>query len=115
MTVLEVIQRSTEFLAKRGVESPRLQAELLLAQVLALPRMKLYLNFERILTLAIERIPKIERTVLHLYYFEELTLREIASVVGMHLSRVGQLRVQAVLRLRSHLDKVWNSAPRSKQ
>ena len=52
MTVLEVIQRSTEFLAKRGVESPRLQAELLLSQVLALPRMKLYLNFERILTLA---------------------------------------------------------------
>jgi RNA polymerase sigma factor for flagellar operon FliA len=72
-------------------------------------------ELERILTLAIERMPKIERTVLHLYYFEELTLREIANVVGMHLSRVGQLRVQAVLRLRSHLDKVWNSAPRSKQ
>lgn len=50
MTVLEVIQRSTEFLAKRGVESPRLQAELLLAHLLALPRMKLYLNFERALS-----------------------------------------------------------------
>ena len=71
-------------------------------------------ELERILTLAIERMPKIERTVLHLYYFEELTLREIATVVGMHLSRVAQLRVQAVLRLRSHLDKVWNSAARSK-
>lgn len=47
MTVLEVIQRSSEFLAKRGVDSPRLQTELLLAQVLGLPRMKLYLNFER--------------------------------------------------------------------
>jgi DNA-directed RNA polymerase specialized sigma subunit len=52
--------------------------------------------------------------VLHLYYFEELTLREIATVVGMHLSRIAQLRVQAVLRLRSHLDKVWTSAPRRK-
>jgi RNA polymerase sigma factor for flagellar operon FliA len=71
-------------------------------------------ELERILTLAIERMPKIERTVLHLYYFEELTLREIATVVGMHLSRVAQLRVQAVLRLRSHLDKVWNTAARSK-
>jgi RNA polymerase sigma factor FliA len=71
-------------------------------------------ELERILILAIERMPKIERTVLHLYYFEELTLREIASVVGMHLSRVAQLRVQAVLRLRSHLEKVWTSAPRSK-
>jgi release factor glutamine methyltransferase len=52
VTVLEVIQRSTEFLAKRGVESPRLQAELLLAHVLVMPRMKLYLNFERALTTA---------------------------------------------------------------
>ena len=50
MTVLEVIQRSSEFLARKGVESPRLQIELLLAHVLQTPRMKLYLNFERGLT-----------------------------------------------------------------
>jgi len=50
MTVLETIQKSAEFLAKRGVESPRLQAELLLAHLLKMPRMKLYLNFERPLT-----------------------------------------------------------------
>ena len=47
MTVLEVIQRSGEFLAKKGVDSPRLQVELLLAHILKLPRLKLYLNFER--------------------------------------------------------------------
>ena len=47
MRVLEVIQRSTEFLTNRGVDTARLQAELLLAHVLKLPRMKLYLNFER--------------------------------------------------------------------
>jgi release factor glutamine methyltransferase len=52
MTVLEVIQRSTEFLAKKGVESPRLQVELLLAHLLKLPRMQLYLKFERALTSA---------------------------------------------------------------
>ena len=50
MTVLESIQKGTEFLAKKGVESPRLQVELLLAHLLKLPRMKLYLNFERPLT-----------------------------------------------------------------
>jgi release factor glutamine methyltransferase len=50
VTVLESIQRSTEFLAKKGVDSPRLQAELLLAHLLQLPRMKLYLNFEQALT-----------------------------------------------------------------
>src|SRR2546422_6498651 len=50
MTVLEVIQRSTEFLARKGVDSARLQTELLLAHLLGLPRMQLYLNFERALT-----------------------------------------------------------------
>ena len=50
MTVLEIIKRSADFLARKGVDSPRLQAELLLAHVLALPRMKLYLNFDRVLT-----------------------------------------------------------------
>ena len=47
MTVLEAIQKSAEFLAKKGVESPRLQIELLLAHLLKRPRMNLYLNFER--------------------------------------------------------------------
>ena len=50
MTVLEAIQRSTEFLARKGVDSPRLQTELLLAHLLKQPRMQLYLNFERVLT-----------------------------------------------------------------
>lgn len=50
MTVLEAIQKSADFLTKKGVESARLNAELLLAHQLKLPRMKLYLNFERVLT-----------------------------------------------------------------
>ena len=50
MTVLEVIKKSSDFLSKKSVDSPRLQTELLLAHLLKLPRMKLYLNFERILS-----------------------------------------------------------------
>jgi len=50
VTVLEGIQRSSEFLAKKGVDSPRLHAELLLARVIGLARMQLYLNFERALS-----------------------------------------------------------------
>lgn len=49
MTVLEIIQRSAPFLEQKGVESPRLQIELMLAQVLKMPRLKLYLNFDRAL------------------------------------------------------------------
>jgi release factor glutamine methyltransferase len=49
VTVLEAIQKSTEFLGKKNVGSPRLQTELLLAHLLKLPRMKLYLNFDRTL------------------------------------------------------------------
>jgi release factor glutamine methyltransferase len=50
VTVLEIIQRTTPFLANKGVESPRLQVELLLAHVLHLPRLRLYLEFERQMT-----------------------------------------------------------------
>jgi len=50
LTVLELIARTTDFLAGKGVESPRLNAELLIGHVLGLPRMQLYLQFERPLT-----------------------------------------------------------------
>lgn len=69
-------------------------------------------ELERILAQAIERMPKVERTVLSLYYYEEMNLREIAEIMGLHLSRIGQLRVQAILRLRSHLERVWMRSPK---
>jgi RNA polymerase sigma factor for flagellar operon FliA len=61
----------------------------------------------RILAQAINRIPSIERTILGLYYQNELTLREIARVVNLHESRVSQLKTQAVLRLRALFEKRW--------
>ncbi|HEX4640903.1 MAG TPA: peptide chain release factor N(5)-glutamine methyltransferase [Chthoniobacterales bacterium] len=50
MTVLEVLQRTTEFFRKQNVESPRLNAEHLLAFALKRKRIELYLEFERVLT-----------------------------------------------------------------
>ena len=47
MTVLEAINKGAEFLTRKGIESPRLQSELLLAHLLNLPRLRLYLEFER--------------------------------------------------------------------
>lgn len=50
VTVLEAIQKGSDFLTKRGVESARLNTELLLAHALKLPRLKLYLDFQRVLS-----------------------------------------------------------------
>jgi release factor glutamine methyltransferase len=56
MTVLELLQTTTAYFAKRGVESPRLNAEHLLAFTLKRKRIELYLEFERELTEA-ELVP----------------------------------------------------------
>jgi RNA polymerase sigma factor for flagellar operon FliA len=64
-------------------------------------------ELERLLAQGIDGIPAMERTVLGLYYHEELTLREIAQVVKLHESRISQLKSQAILRLRSHLSAQW--------
>ncbi len=50
LNVLEVIQKTAEFLGAKGVESPRLNAELLVGHALGLKRMQVYLAFERGLT-----------------------------------------------------------------
>jgi RNA polymerase sigma factor for flagellar operon FliA len=64
-------------------------------------------ELERLLAEAIQKMPYVERTVLSLYYHEELTLREIAKVVELHESRVSQLKTQAILRLRGYIEKRW--------
>jgi release factor glutamine methyltransferase len=46
-TILELINRSTEYLEKKGIESPRLNVELLLADVLKCKRLDLYLSFDK--------------------------------------------------------------------
>ena len=47
LTVLEVVKKTSEFFTGKGIESPRLNAELLVGHALGLPRMRLYLEFER--------------------------------------------------------------------
>jgi RNA polymerase sigma factor for flagellar operon FliA len=64
-------------------------------------------QLEQLLADAIRRIPPMERTVLGLYYLEELTLREIAQVVDLHESRISHLKSQAILRLRADIERIW--------
>jgi RNA polymerase sigma factor FliA len=55
---------------------------------------------------AISRLPEREKLVVTLYYYEELTLREIGEVLGVTESRVSQLHTKAVLRLKARLSGV---------
>ena len=52
---------------------------------------------------SIAALPEREKIVVTLYYYEELTLREIGEVLGVTESRVSQLHTKAILRLRGHL------------
>ena len=63
LTVLEIIKKTTDFFAAKGVESPRLNAELIVGHGLALKRMQLYVQFERLLSeVELERIrPMVRR------------------------------------------------------
>jgi len=60
-------------------------------------------EIKTILAGAIERLPDREKTVIALYYYEGLTLKEIGAVLGVTESRVSQLHTKAVLRLRARL------------
>jgi RNA polymerase sigma factor for flagellar operon FliA len=60
-------------------------------------------DLRKALTVAIEELPAKERLVLSLYYFEELTMKEVGKVLNLTESRISQLHTQAILRLRGKL------------
>jgi RNA polymerase sigma factor for flagellar operon FliA len=55
---------------------------------------------------AIEELPEREKMVISLYYFEELTLKEIGMVLGISESRVSQLHTRALLKLKNKLSRI---------
>ncbi len=57
-----------------------------------------------LLSTALDRLPERERLLLSLYYHEELTMKEISKVMSVSESRVCQLHMQAVLRLRAAMN-----------
>ena len=66
-------------------------------------------ELERVVSEGMQRMPENERTVLSLYYKEELNLREIGSIMNLHTTRISQLRAQAILRLRTLMERKWPS------
>jgi RNA polymerase sigma factor FliA len=55
------------------------------------------------LTTAIEDLPERERLIITLYYYEEMTMKEIGLILGVDQSRVSQINASAVLHLRAGL------------
>jgi RNA polymerase sigma factor for flagellar operon FliA len=55
---------------------------------------------------AIKKLPDKERKVIVLYYYEDLTLKEIGQVLEVTESRVSQLHTKAIMRLRGRLGRI---------
>ncbi len=60
---------------------------------------------KEIVVKAIKTLPEKEKLVVSLYYFEELTMREIGEIMGYTESRISQMHTKAVLRIRSYLSE----------
>jgi RNA polymerase sigma factor for flagellar operon FliA len=69
-------------------------------------------ELRRALAAAISRLPKIHQTILSMYYRDELRPREISRIIGLHASRVSQIKQQAIQRLRACLAKLWPTGRR---
>jgi RNA polymerase sigma factor (sigma-70 family) len=62
-----------------------------------------------LLARVIAELPEKEQQVLSLYYFEELTMKEVGAVLGIGESRVSQIHSLAVVRLRSRLEEIMSA------
>jgi RNA polymerase sigma factor for flagellar operon FliA len=60
-------------------------------------------DLKEVMNGAILRLPSRERLVIALYYYEELTLKEIGSILNVSESRISQIHTKAILRLRGKL------------
>jgi len=62
-----------------------------------------YMELKQVIAEAIDGLPEKERLVISLYYYEELTMKEIGEVMGYTESRISQLHTKAVIRLRNRI------------
>ena len=67
-----------------------------------------------ILAKAIDALPETEHTVVSLYYYEGLTLKEIGRVLGVTESRACQVHGKAILRLRARVQSLLETPPARK-
>jgi len=73
-----------------------------------------YLELKKVIAEAIDKLPEKEKLVVSLYYYEELTMKEIGEVMGYTESRISQLHTKAVIRLRSRIKGyIMHDVPRA--
>ncbi|HLW77158.1 MAG TPA: FliA/WhiG family RNA polymerase sigma factor [Bryobacteraceae bacterium] len=66
-------------------------------------------ELQKLIQEGLEKMPKVERLVLDLYYRQEQNIREIAPILDLHITRISQIKAQAVLRLRNYISRRWPS------
>lgn len=66
-------------------------------------------ELKRVMAEAIRRLSEKEQVVISLYYYDELTLKEIAEVLDLTESRICQIHTKAILRLRARLRSFYSS------
>jgi len=64
-------------------------------------------ELEKLIAEGLKKMPRVEGMVLDLYYRQELGIREIAPILNLHITRVSQIKAQAILRLRNYLERHW--------
>ena len=65
-----------------------------------------FLELKDTLARAIDRLPEKEKIVISLYYYEELTLKEISVILKLSEARISQLHTKAIFRMRAHLSRM---------
>ena len=65
-----------------------------------------YLELKETLAKAIDKLPEKERLVVSLYYYDELTLKEISLIMHLSEARISQLHTKAIIRMRGYLGKM---------
>ena len=63
-------------------------------------------EIKKVIVQAINELPEKEKKVLVLYYYEDLTLKEIGKVLEVTESRISQLHTKAIMRLRAKLTNI---------
>jgi RNA polymerase sigma factor for flagellar operon FliA len=64
-------------------------------------------ELEKLIQEGLSKMPRVEGLVLDLYYRQGQNIREIAPILDLHITRISQIKAQAVLRLRNYIERRW--------